>query len=133
MVFTGNLVHGLLRAEAAAAASGNAYWIADAEPYELRSILETVKDALAAEGLPVSGRGPLPMPLVAARVATKVDAALQSQGRYLQSMHVLGELKDTIACDVSRARKEIGYDPPTELFEGMRASIRWCLANGHAI
>jgi nucleoside-diphosphate-sugar epimerase len=48
-------------------------------------------------------------------------------------MHVLGELKDTIACDVSRARKEIGYDPPTELFEGMRASIRWCLANGHAI
>jgi len=133
MAFTGNLVHGLLRAEATVAASGQAYWIADAQPYELRTILETVKDALAAEGLEVADRRPLPMPLMAARVATKVDAALQSQGRYLQAVHVLGELKDTIACDVSRARKELGYDPPTELFEGMRASIRWCLANGHAI
>jgi nucleoside-diphosphate-sugar epimerase len=133
MAFTGNLVHGLLRAEATAAASGKAYWIADAEPYELRTILETVKDALRAEGLPVADRGPMHMPLVVARVATKVDAALQSQGRYLQAVHVLGELKDTIACDVSRARKELGYDPPTELFEGMRASIRWCLANGQAI
>jgi len=133
MAFTGNLVHGLLRAEATAAASGKAYWIADAQPYELRTILETVKDALAAEGLPVAGRRPLRVPLLAARFATKVDAALQSQGRYLQAVHVLGELKDTIACDVSRARKELGYDPPTELFEGMRASIRWCLADGHAI
>ena len=133
MAFTGNLVHGLLRAEATAAASGKAYWIADAQPYELRTILETVKGALAAEGLPVADRDPMRIPLVAARIATKVDAALQSQGRYLQAVHVLGELKDTIACDVSLARKELGYDPPTELFEGMRASIRWCLANGQAI
>ena len=46
---------------------------------------------------------------------------------------MLGELKDTIACDISRARKEIGYDPPTALLDGMRASIRWCLAHGHDV
>ena len=34
MVFTGNLVHGILRAEAAAA-TGAAYWIADAEPHAM--------------------------------------------------------------------------------------------------
>ena len=133
MVFTGNLVHGLLRAEVAEAASGNAYWIADAEPYELRTILDTVRRALAAEGLAVAERRPLRVPTAVARLAENADALLQSQGRYLQAAHVLGELKDTIACDITLARKEIGYEPPTELLEGMRASIRWCLANGHAI
>ena len=35
MVYTGNLVQGVLLAEVADAAPGNAYWIADAEPYSL--------------------------------------------------------------------------------------------------
>src|SRR5256714_9683994 len=63
MVFTGNLVRGMLRAEVAEPASGQAYWVADAGPYELRAIIETVRAALSAEGLHVDGRRPLPMPL----------------------------------------------------------------------
>ena len=46
---------------------------------------------------------------------------------------MLGELKDTIACDIGRARAELGYDPPTTLLDGMRASIRWCLERGEAL
>ena len=130
MAFTGNLVHGLLRAEVAAKAPGRAYWIADAEPYELRTILATVRRALAAEGLEVRDGRPRSVPRAAAQLATALDSFVQNRGRYVQAVHVLGELKDTIACDISRARDEIDYDPPTELFEGMRESIRWCLANG---
>jgi nucleoside-diphosphate-sugar epimerase len=48
----------------------------------------------------------------------------------VQGLHVLGELKDTIACDISRARAELGYDPDVALVEGMRRSIRFCLARG---
>ena len=58
------------------------------------------------------------------------DRVLQDRGRYLQPLHVLGELKDTIACDISRAREELGYDPSTELLDGMRASVRFCLERG---
>ena len=58
---------------------------------------------------------------------------MQDRGRYVQAVHVLGELKDTIACDISRARDELGYEPPTALLDGMRESIRWCLANGEQI
>jgi len=132
MVYTGNLVHGILRAEVAEKAPGRAYWIADTEPYEMREVLTTVRDALAAEGLGVSGGQPR-LPRLAGVVAEKVDTVLQGKGRYLQAVHVLGELKDTIACDVSRARDEIGYDPPTTLLDGMRASIRWCLERGAAL
>jgi nucleoside-diphosphate-sugar epimerase len=133
MVYTGNLVLALLLAETAAAAPGHAYWIADREPYELRTVFETVREALRAEGFDVSTRRPVRVPALVGAVAEAADKFTQDRGRYVQAAHVLGELKDTIACDISRARTDLGYDPPTSLFEGMRSSIRWCVANGEAI
>jgi len=133
MVYTDNLVQGLLRAEVADKAPGNAYWVADAEPYELREILATVRRALAAEGLALSGPERLPLPRLAARAAEKVDGLLQGRGRYSQALHVLGELNHTIACDITRARDELGYEPTVSLEEGMRASIRWCIEHGERL
>jgi nucleoside-diphosphate-sugar epimerase len=130
MVYTGNLVQGVLLAEVVEAAPGHAYWIADAEPYALREVLDTVRRALEAEGLAVSSRRPIPVPRIAGIVAEKLDAIAQAAGRYVQVLHVLGELKDTIACDISRARKELGYEPTVALYDGMRASVRWCLERG---
>jgi nucleoside-diphosphate-sugar epimerase len=133
MVYTDHLVQGLLCAEASPNAPGHAYWIADPEPHELREIIATVRDALVLEGLPVA-RGLRPrIPVPAAELAARADAFLQGRGRYVQALHVLGELKDTIACDIGRARRELGYDPRTSLLDGMRASIRWCLERGDAL
>ena len=89
-------------------------------------------EALAAEGLPVSGGQPR-IPRVAGVVAERMDGLLQSRGKYVQALHVLGELKDTIACDISRARAELGYDPQTSLLDGMRASVRDCLEHGEIL
>jgi nucleoside-diphosphate-sugar epimerase len=130
MVYTGNLVQGLLRAETSDAAPGHAYWIADAEPYELQDVLRIVGEALEAEGLQVTRRAPIKIPRVVGVFAEKADRALQASGRYVQAVHVLGELKDTIACDISRARKDLGYEPNVALLEGMRASVRFCLERG---
>ena len=132
MVYTDHLVQGLLRAEATPAAAGRAYWIADAEPYELRHVLATVREALAAEGQAVSGGQPR-VPRAVGVVAEKVDGFLQGRGKYVQAVHVLGELKDTIACDITRARTELGYDPQTSLLDGMRTSIRYCLDHGEIL
>ena len=132
MVFTSNLVQGLELAETAPEAPGRAYWIADATPYAMRDVLATVREALALEGLPVSGGQPR-LPRTAGVVAEHLDGFLQDRGRYIQALHVLGELKDTIACDISRARAELGYDPAVSLLEGMRISIRWCLERGQRI
>ena len=109
MVYTGNLVDGLLCAEAADAAPGNAYWIADAEPYE---------------------RSRLRVPRLVGDVAAWTDGRLQSLDRYVQPVHVLGELRDTIACDITAARIDLGYEPKVALVEGMRISIRSCLERG---
>lgn len=132
LAYSGNLVDGLLRAAVADVAPGRSYWIADAEPYELRAVIAGVREALEAEGLPVSGRI-RPVPEVLSVVAARADALLQGLGRYQQALHVLGELRDTIACDISRARVELGYEPTVSLVEGMRASIRWALERGEAL
>lgn len=129
MVFTGNLVDGLLRAEVATAAAGGAFWVSDGEPHEMREILQVVRRALEAEGLEVTDRQPR-LPAAVGHLAERIDAFVQDRGRYIQAVHVLGELKDTIACDISDTRAVLGYEPRTSLFEGMRASIRWCLDRG---
>jgi nucleoside-diphosphate-sugar epimerase len=133
MIYTGNLVHAVLRAEVAEAAAGRAYWIADGDPPTLRDVIGTVREAMAAEGLTVSQAEPLRIPWAVGVLAERADAVLQARGRYQQVLHVLGELKDTIACDTSRAVEELGYHPPTTLLEGMRASVRWCLDRGEQL
>jgi nucleoside-diphosphate-sugar epimerase len=55
---------------------------------------------------------------------------IQRRGRYHQQLHVLGEMGNTIACDISVAQAELGYEPSVALEEGMRRSIRWCVAQG---
>jgi nucleoside-diphosphate-sugar epimerase len=133
MVYTDNLVQGLLCAARTEKAAGNAYWIADAEPYRLADILATVRQALKAEGVEVTDRRPPRIPRAASVLAEKVDGIVQGRGRYMQAVHVFGEMKDTIACDIGKARQELGYEPAVSLFEGMRTSIRWCLDHGETI
>jgi nucleoside-diphosphate-sugar epimerase len=106
--------------------------VADAEPYELRAVIQGVREALEAEGVSVSTREPH-LPAFAGALAAALDGFLQSRGRYVQALHVLGEIRDTIACDISKARADLGYEPRTGLVDGMRASIRWCLERGEAI
>ncbi|MFM8236533.1 MAG: NAD-dependent epimerase/dehydratase family protein [Actinomycetota bacterium] len=130
MVYTGNLVDAVLAAEVADLEPGRALWVADAEPYPLGEIIDTVRSALEAEGVPVTG-GRLPLvPRRIADLATRADAAIQATGRYVAAVHVLGELEDTIACDIGATREALGWEPRVGLLEGMRRSVRSCLERG---
>jgi nucleoside-diphosphate-sugar epimerase len=85
--------------------------------------------ALEAEGFTVKPNR-LRLPALAGRLAERADALAQRAGRYVQAVHVLGEMDKTIACDITVARQELGYDPQVALEEGMRRSIRWCKDEG---
>ena len=129
MVYIDDLVDGVIRAELAECPAGRGWWIADAWPYEVNEIVSAVKDALGAAGLDVAARQ-LHVPAVVSRAAAAADAALQRLHRYVAGLHVLGELGTTIACDISAARRDLGYEPSVGLAEGMRRSVEWCLARG---
>lgn len=129
MVYVDNLVQGVVRAELVTTPPGRGWWIADARPYAVTEIVDTVGRALVDEGFEVTPNR-FRVPDVVARVAELVDARLQRTGRYQQQVHVLGEMNKNIACDISASRAELGYDPEIELYEGMRRSIRWCVEQG---
>jgi len=129
MVYTDHLVQGVVRAELTRTAPGRGWWIADARPYEVTEIVETVGRALRAEGYDVRSNR-VRLPALVGRLAERADAIVQGRGRYLQPIHVLGEMDKTIACDISAAQAELGYEPAIALEDGMRRSIRWCRANG---
>ncbi|HWP65415.1 MAG TPA: NAD-dependent epimerase/dehydratase family protein [Candidatus Limnocylindria bacterium] len=130
MSYTGNLAEGLLRAAVTPAAAGRTYWIADARPYAMAEVIDTVERLLEDEfGVPCAHRR-LRLPGVVSGIAELCDGALQALGLYHQKIHVLAEMNKTIACSIERARRELGYAPAVALEEGMRRSLRWVLERG---
>lgn len=129
MVDVADLARGAWLAATVDRAVGGCYWIADERPYPMAEIVDTVKRVLAAEGFEVSPRQ-LRVPAILSRMAERADRMIQAAGGYHQEVHVLGELDKTIACDVGAAVADLGYRPSTELFEGMRDAVRWCVARG---
>jgi len=116
----------------AATTGVRSYWIADSRPYPMTEVLEAVREAARREGLPVKP-GELRLPAVAGTVAYRLDVVLQRYGRYQQEIHVAGELDKTIACRVDGAVRDLGFEPATDLVDGMRRSFRWGLANGQDV
>jgi nucleoside-diphosphate-sugar epimerase len=129
MVYVDNLVQGVMRAELVDTPAGSAWWIADERPYTVNEIVETVGRALRDEGYDVR-RNRAKVPSFVGAIAECADSAIQKTGRYHQQMHVLGEMTKNIACEISPTKTELGYEPEFELYDGMRASIRWCQEQG---
>ena len=132
MAFVDSLVLGTLLAAYSNKAAGEIYWIADERPYTMVEIANTVKSVLSEDfGFIVK-----PKPHVPANIsdlARLVDGSLQAFGLYNQKFHVLSEMNQTIACDIGKAKRDLGFKPLCELREGMRRSIDWCLKNGQSI
>jgi nucleoside-diphosphate-sugar epimerase len=129
MVYVDDLVDGVLRAELVECPPGRGWWIADARPYEINEVVAAVADALRGAGLAVAARQAR-IPAIVGRAAAAADAMLQRHHRYVAALHVLGELGATIACDISAAQRELGFEPSVGLAEGMRRSVHWCLEQG---
>jgi nucleoside-diphosphate-sugar epimerase len=124
MSYVDNTIQGLLLARDVQKAAGGTYWITDSRPYSFIEILETVGKLLG-----VSIR-PRYLPGATGDFARLADSLLQMTGLYNQEIHVLGELGESIAVTIDKARRELGYDPQIALEEGMRRSLEWVRAQG---
>jgi nucleoside-diphosphate-sugar epimerase len=129
MSYIDNLCQGFLLA-AAAANPAPAYWIADARPYTMNEIVDTVERLLEEEFKTPCAHRRRRLPGLASSVARWVDRTVQGVGLYAQKIHVLSEMNQTIACSVEKARADLGYRPAIDLREGMRRSLQWCFAQG---
>jgi nucleoside-diphosphate-sugar epimerase len=103
------------------------YWLADEQPYTTNYIYRTIADLLdVADEL-----RPIYVPTPISRVMEIADVTLGNLGIYEQNVHVAGEMSRNIACDPSKAMDELGWEPPTDLTEGMRKGVDWAREHGH--
>ncbi|MBI1816119.1 MAG: FAD-dependent oxidoreductase [Deltaproteobacteria bacterium] len=130
MAYVDNICQGLLLAATVERANGEVYWIADARPYTINEIVDTVQEVLTTNfGIACASRR-LKLPALAGEIARLGDGTLQAIGIYNQKLHVLSEMGHTIACSIEKAKRELGYAPAVSLRDGMLRSIEWCLENG---
>jgi nucleoside-diphosphate-sugar epimerase len=125
MAYIDNLCQGLILAGLVEKANGEIYWIADKRPYSMNEVIETVKFLLDSEFNQKCAKTNLKLPGLASEIALFLDASLQTIGTYNQKIHVLSEMNKTIACSITKAQQEIGYNPKVNLEEGMRRSLKW--------
>ena len=123
MTYIDNLCDALLLAEKVKEANGETYWIADDKPYTTLEIYETIANLLGVE---LKYRA---IPSICSDVARLMDKTIQSIGLYQTEIHVVGEMNQTIACSIAKAKKELKYEPKVDLKEGMRRSIEWAKEN----
>ena len=133
MAYIDNICQGALLCEKVERAKGQVYWIADRRPYTMNEIIDTIERVLEKDFSVKVAHRRMRLPGVASRVAWLVDWTLQAMGLYQQKIHVLSEMNKTIACTITKAEEELGYDPKIELEEGMRRSIRWMIDRGHTL
>ena len=124
MVYTENLVQGMILAATKEIASGKTYWIADERPYIMNEVVDTIESLLANEFHMECKYGRMKLPGFVSDIAEKIDALLQSVGLYHQKIHVLSEMNKHIACKIHLAKKELGYSPEYSLINGMRESLK---------
>lgn len=124
MVFTENLAQGIFLAAEKPGIDKEIFWVADERPYTMNTIIDTVERLMDDEFNLQCKHKRLRLPGLAAEVAYLVDKMMQSVGLYHPKIHVLSEMNKTIACSISKAKKELGYKPRVALEEGMRQSLQ---------
>ena len=127
MAYIDNLAEGIILSAFKKQAVNQIFWIADEKPYTMLEIVTTVKSLLKNEFNFTVSRRNLHVPAFIADVAQLCDLILQKFGFYQQKIHVLSEMNKNINCDISKAKRILGYRPKISLKEGMRKSIEYAL------
>ena len=123
MVYTENLVQGLVLAAVLEKALGKTYWIADERSYSMNEIVDTIESVIERKLGQKCDHGRLRLPDWFSDLSEKADSLIQWFGFYHQKIHVLSEMNKTIACTVSKAQEELGYSPEYSLGKGIESSL----------
>jgi len=119
-----HLVQAVRLALAHPGAAGNTFYVADSRSYTTREVVEAM-----ARALDVAPRW-LHLPGVAASLAYGVDTWASRLGRYLQTVHLVGEANWHVGVSIEHARRQMGYEPPFTIDDGMRSGVAWCRERG---
>ena len=121
LCYIDNLIEGLLLAEAEKKAEGQIYFLADSRPYTVNEIAATIAQEL---GKPIPSSH---IPLWAASPLSIALGVLAKLFRFNSPLtrNTVKELKNNWYVDISKAQKDLGYQPRDEFKEGVRKTVEW--------
>ncbi len=133
--FVENQVHGIKLA-AEKGGPGEVYFISDERPYSIREIIEHIGSAIPKKvQMPA-----IPVPLawcagllfeMLAKVLRFYPFVLPQTGRPPFARKSVTWLADSrLYVDISKAKRELGYEPLYSLDEGIRKTVDWYRSNG---
>jgi nucleoside-diphosphate-sugar epimerase len=120
-----NLIKGVLLAEESGKTVGRIFFISDSEPYTPKKMAQTI----AIEERVVLSRRHLPS-FVSSLCGYLVMGLEKFFGIYSISLYAIRTMNVDFACDISLAKKELGYNPNISLQEGIRETVKWCREEG---
>lgn len=113
-----NICQGIFLASIKKVSKGKIYWIADEKNLSMNKIIQIIKNVFSREFKMKTKKNFIYLPAFTGKIFEITDFYLQRFNIYSQKIHVLSELNKNIACDISLAKKELGYKPKIDLYEG---------------
>jgi len=121
LCYIDNLIYGVMLAEKEQRAEGETYFFADARPYTVNEIAETIAKE-EGKSLPISH-----MPFWAANmlsIGLTIPAKLFGFTSPL-TRNTVKELKNNWFLDIKKAQSELGYQPIVEFKDGVKKTVEW--------
>ncbi len=113
-----NICQGIFLASIKKISKGKIYWIADEKNLNMLEIIEIIKNVFNNEFNIKSKKNLIKLPFIFGQIFEFLDFFLQRINIYSKKIHVLSELNKNIACDISLAKNELGYNPKIDLYRG---------------
>lgn len=132
-VYVDDVVQAVFKALTSSAAVGGKYFLSDGDVYRSTTFSDMIIDELTA----ISGKRPwvlrMTVPLWLLRIVCTVG---EWYAQLTRNIIVLNKDKYNILsqrnwqCDISDARRDLGYEPQVKLREGVRRCVRWYKQEG---
>lgn len=123
LTYIDNLVDALILA-GASDISGETYWIADEKVHTWIDYLDTIAKVMNVD------LNPRYLPMWLGKTCELADKVLQLLHLYSINLHVAGELTRNIVCDISKAKRELNYNPKISLKQGITNAVKWATERG---
>ena len=120
LCYIDNLIQGILLAEGKKGNEGEIYFIADAKPYSINEICQTVAQI---EDIKPSA---LHLPAAIASISGFLFSVIHKLFKFsFLPLFTIKTMALSFACDIAKARSELGYIPAIDLKEGLKRTIDW--------
>lgn len=128
LVYSGNLAEGLLKAARNPAAAGKVYNITDGAPVTRRQLIERMADEL---GLPRPKKNvPYPVAVAVCALCEAAAKLFRLKPPPILNRFRLKFMTAHLTFDISKARRELGYEPRIPFDRALKETVAWFKANG---